>query len=347
MKILPKPHLAPWYTELSATAELHAPCFGPDGTVLYGRITPQMPAAQIATEVARDATGPKTVLLPHYERLFAFDASGPLPDQAPQPAKGKLILAGVRGGDLAGLSFLDRFFSRQFADEPYFSRRRRGLLLAWGASRPPEGAFRTAQHQRVFAESGFDLQLVDLGEEFLVESGSPAGEALLVAGGGRFRPASAPALSRAAEVKRAADTALDGSVPVDQASALAVAGQIPQKFWEWVSEHCLACGGCSYVCPSCTCFQVFDWAPGSDSPPGERWRCGDSCLYAGFTREASGFNPRPTPGARVCRWYEHKLRWDVKSFGHHTCYGCGRCSTVCPGMIGMRRVATEIVTRYG
>jgi len=35
-------------------------------------------------------------------------------------------------------------------------------------------------------------------------------------------------------------------------------GEVLEKTWEEIGNRCIECGGCTYVCPACTCFTVSD-----------------------------------------------------------------------------------------
>ncbi len=116
--------------------------------------------------------------------------------------------------------------------------------------------------------------------------------------------------------------------------------------WEYFGNKCITCGGCSFVCPTCTCFNVFDRVFREGN--GERLRSWDSCLYGGFTKEASGHNPRASKGSRLKRRHEHKLLYhtDRETYGSmSTCVGCGRCSDCCPVHIGTIEVAKHLTEK--
>ena len=34
------------------------------------------------------------------------------------------------------------------------------------------------------------------------------------------------------------------------------------KVWEHFGDKCIMCGGCTFVCPTCTCFNVYDLQTG-------------------------------------------------------------------------------------
>ncbi|MDZ7838061.1 MAG: 4Fe-4S dicluster domain-containing protein [Actinomycetota bacterium] len=59
--------------------------------------------------------------------------------------------------------------------------------------------------------------------------------------------------------------------------------------WKEVSKKCIGCGACTFVCPTCYCFDIRDE---KDNQQGKRYRCWDFCTSYLYTLEASGHNPR-------------------------------------------------------
>ena len=68
------------------------------------------------------------------------------------------------------------------------------------------------------------------------------------------------------------------------------------EFWEEVSAKCISCGACTYLCPTCYCFNITD-EQGIDK--GERIGAGTACMFQHFTLEASGHNPRSKKSQRL------------------------------------------------
>jgi len=101
----------------------------------------------------------------------------------------------------------------------------------------------------------------------------------------------------------------------------------------------LACGTCTYVCPQCHCFNIEDRLL---LDGGERVRAWDSCMYPGFTIQASGHNPRPDQAARWRQRIMHKFEYLPRNVGLYGCVGCGRCILSCPVQLDIRQVLDRV-----
>jgi len=54
------------------------------------------------------------------------------------------------------------------------------------------------------------------------------------------------------------------------------------NIWEKYSSHCVSCGACVTICPTCSCFLLID------KPGFEKVKQMDGCQYPGFERVAGG-----------------------------------------------------------
>ena len=103
--------------------------------------------------------------------------------------------------------------------------------------------------------------------------------------------------------------------------------------------RCLGCGICTYVCPTCHCFDIQDELRGQD---GRRVRTWDSCMYPEYTIHTSGHNPRPARMNRLRNRFYHKFKYYHDNFDVHLCVGCGRCVDNCPVNIDIIEVMGQV-----
>lgn len=191
------------------------------------------------------------------------------------------------------------------------------------------------------ARDHFDVQLMDLGEEFMAVAGTPNGEALFASP--IFRKASRENVDRRRAILEDVRKRLKPSTTSWFSAAIQSVsrGEIPEETWDKIGNRCLECGGCTYVCPACTCFTVTDRAVETNAV--ERLRVWDSCALRGFTRMAGGFNPRHAVHDRRNRRFFRKLaHYFIERELSMACVGCGRCAAVCHGDIGMPSVVEMI-----
>lgn len=110
--------------------------------------------------------------------------------------------------------------------------------------------------------------------------------------------------------------------------------------WDRIVEGCLGCGICTYICPTCHCFDFKDVYKDGKTTRYRRW---DSCMYPKFTVHASGHNPRPTKKERYRQRILHKYLYIKKNYGYTACTGCGRCIRSCPAGMNIKNVIKDIM----
>jgi heterodisulfide reductase subunit C len=105
--------------------------------------------------------------------------------------------------------------------------------------------------------------------------------------------------------------------------------------WEKLYKPCLACGTCTFVCPTCQCYDIKDYNTGNGV---QRFRCWDSCMYSDFTMMAHG-NNRNSQMQRFRQRFMHKLAYfPANNNGMFSCVGCGRCVDSCPTNLNIVKV---------
>jgi heterodisulfide reductase subunit C len=109
--------------------------------------------------------------------------------------------------------------------------------------------------------------------------------------------------------------------------------------WAGLSQSCLGCGTCTFVCPTCQCYDIRDFNTGDGVV---RFRCWDSCMYSDFTKMSAG-NPRLTQLERFRQRFMHKLVYfPANNNGEYGCVGCGRCLAKCPISMNIVKVAKTL-----
>ncbi len=214
------------------------------------------------------------------------------------------------------------------------------MLISIACNQPDPTCFCLGLGTGPFLKTGFDIQLTDLGDRFLVETGSEIGASLITPYAHIFTEPKPADNDDLYEARLASQSRFEKRVNLEQVRKRIQAGAVQDAFWESVALRCFECGGCVYNCPVCTCFNVIDRAASADT--GKRIRLWDTCMFKGFTRMAGGVVPAEAKIHRTKRWFHHKLVHWPAQFGTFGCVGCGRCAVSCPGKIDMATVALRI-----
>jgi ferredoxin len=349
-RILHKDHLRPFLRKLAREFRLVAPIRNRYGDTLYSVVT-DIDCARIDLE-NRPQTSLKSFFFPQQEVLASYIAER-------HPLNGKLEYAfhprlpeniptvyfGVRSCDLFAVMYTDMIFLHADKRDIYYQRHRENaIFITLGCSRPFQECFCRATRSGPFLETGFDLQMTDLGNSWFVESGRPRGLKLMQQWALFFSEADKEDRKKQFQVNLEARGLFSRPVHVDLAVQLLEQNRLPESIVEDLSARCQDCGGCAYLCPTCTCFDVAD-RPGNEES-GERVRTWDACTFAGFTRMAGNHNPVNVAKERIRKRFLHKLLHDVRKHGRPSCVGCGRCVGVCFGGVDIVTFI-DLLTRAG
>ncbi|PKN60735.1 MAG: 4Fe-4S ferredoxin [Deltaproteobacteria bacterium HGW-Deltaproteobacteria-11] len=289
---------------------------------------------------ANAKNAPKNFFFPHSEQMMKYTRTenGMAFAGAAESAK-KSVLFGVRPCDAHSYLLLDMLFDQEkYRDPFYIDKREKTIVISLACAHPPyTTCFCTSVDGSPTAADGADILLTEIGTDYLVEFITPKGEKLL---------------KYFADAPNADDRALAAKKAVAEKAAQEIKSHIPAKavkpildvnfehpFWNTIHQKCLACGTCTYLCPTCHCFDISDEVKGND---GVRLRNWDSCMFPLFTKETSGHNPRPSQKERWRQRAMHKFKYFVDNFNAIACVGCGRCVMYCPVNIDIRKIVEDI-----
>lgn len=284
----------------------------------------------------------KEAIFPRHETLMTFknihDSDNPerntLTLTETLPA-GKRVVFGDRPCGARGKLVFDRVYVTDDVTDPYYRQRRENTLTVTIACQAPETTcFCHFVGGGPADAAGSDVLLVPVAGGYVAEAHSEEGKALL-----DLEAFEQPDQERLSEADLAVKGAMEKlSDPEDLASAREklVALFDNDEFWEEMSAKCLGCGACTYLCPTCYCFNITDDTVGD---VGKRIRSWDSCMQAHFTLEASGHNPRSAKANRLKNRVGHKFSYYPELHGGMmACCGCGRCIKSCPVAVDIRRI---------
>jgi len=330
--ILPKEKFGDFFEKLVELGEIHAP-------VRHGKFFSFSKVSspdQVELSYVRTMIPPKKYFVGTYEEILRFNLSEGYSRAGPDGKK--IVLLGVHPCDINAIQILDSVY----LDEPediLYRERRENTFIVGSLCEPDEFCFCKSVGADQ-AQSGFDLFMSDLGDRYLIESGSEAGEKFL----SRMNlPApSVEDLRDLEEVLIRRDLKFRKTLKLEARGLPQVVDSNPASdVWGRYSEKCLACGTCTLVCPTCRCFSVDEFTD-ITLASGARTRRWDSCFLRSHALVAGGLNFRPTRVDRFRHRYNCKSSIEPKT-GRLFCVGCGRCSAFCPAKIDHVEVLNSLV----
>lgn len=278
---------------------------------------------------------PKDYLLPRYETLLKVEkgANGMKVESTIPEDKPRAML-GVWLPDAQAIQVLDRvFLDKKFTDPYYAARRENALVAAVIPTQPRWSWFCSSVDDVEKWRDNVDAIFYDLGDRYFVEARSEKGQAFV----------DSAAMTEATDADKTArddvwrSFADQGKLPF-AGKALYANLEWESPVWGEIAQKCISCGMCSYMCPSCSCFDIQDEVHGHCT---ERYRCRDTCQFEDFTLMGAGHNPRNQQLPRSRQRLLHKFKYQHEQFGVVGCTGCGRCVELCPVNVDIRDVLTR------
>lgn len=271
----------------------------------------------------------KDFFFPKTEHLVSYKIDGKqITVEDPRKDVEDFVLFGVRACDAKSFSIIDDVYLNMTPVDSYYKNRRdHGTVITLACSEPDKTCFCPVYGIDAANPAG-DISAWKADGAFHFEANTDKGRKLLDSVKSLLSESDGKAVESA---KKEIAAKLD-KLPFAHLDLSKFAGKdmlriFNSKIWDSVSEACLGCGTCTYVCPTCMCFDVRDFDTGSGI---RQVRCWDSCMYSDFTQMAAE-NPRHTQKERSRQRFMHKLvYYPMAHGGTFSCVGCGRCLESCP-----------------
>lgn len=322
--VLKKEKLNSWLARLAVAQQLVAPS-DVNGKVLYRRIeSPE----QVALDFANTVLSPKEWFFPQTDtilRMRQCDEGGV--DLTATVDEAERTVFGIRPCDARALVVLDQVFLSEPIDTYYQARRARTTLIGMACQSASSGCFCTSVGSAPDDSSNVDVLLSRCDAGYVVE---------IVTDRGKMAMADAELEEMDIELAK----------PVAPPMVAAAGLQeilwkvFDDDLWSRAADRCLGCRACTYLCPTCYCFNVRDYEQKDGTV--NRLRGWDSCQSSGFYRLAGGHNPRPTKTSRLRQRFYHKFLYLPDRFGLVGCVGCGRCVENCPVNVDVRELIGDV-----
>ena len=327
-----KENLSALFRKIAENQELYVPV-KTGNQVNFGAWSKE---AEVDLDTLKTVKSPKDAFFPQSENLYTCVRDGKKLSVEPEALKKQdFVVFGMKACDVRGIEVLDKVFLADPVDSFYAARREHGTIVAMACKEPEETCF-----CNVFgidcAEPSADVAVWMTEEELYWKSLTERGETLT----GQVKELLSDTMEEKVEEQKQSIRAIMEKLPNAQMSLEGWNGEaLKEKFdsplWEELYKPCLACGTCTFVCPTCQCYDIKDYDTGHGI---KRYRCWDSCMYSDFTMMAHG-NNRTSQMQRFRQRFMHKLVYfPANNDGMYSCVGCGRCVEKCPSSLNIVKV---------
>ena len=298
------------------------------------RFTEVESAQEVAKDYINTVVSLKEVLFPCSETLVGYENTpdGDVKLNKAPVSHPETVVIGCRPCDAAAVEVLDKVFTWDYDDTQYRSRRESTTIVAFACSKAGPECFCSSLGGSPHDRRGSDVLVFSCDNgDVLFEVLSDKGEKLLEKLGNNLK-------TETVDCPLPDPPEFDLKFDTDKIKRW-LDKNFESEFWTDVALRCLGCGACSYLCPTCHCFDIVDEG---DWKSGERKRNWDCCSFSLFTKHASGHNPRPTQTTRCRQRVMHKFKYFPDRFEKISCVGCGRCILNCGVGQNLVSILTQI-----
>ncbi|MBY9021036.1 MAG: 4Fe-4S dicluster domain-containing protein [Candidatus Lokiarchaeota archaeon] len=337
-KILKKADIGKLYSELEKEYKIYAPT-KEKGNISFKKISN---VEEIELDFLNSKVPPKEVLFPQKETIFEYKYEGKdVIIEERKDLEDKILIFGVRPCDVYSFKLLEDFFaSGDFQDDVFLKKKENATIIGLGCNTPRQSCFCTSVGGHPFQKESTDVFFSDLGDTYLVEGISDKGKTL-VSKLSWLSDAKKADIEKSKELATQAEESFTTKFDFDLVTKV-LDENFENPVWQEISENCIGCSSCTFLCPTCTCFDVIDENDDYNNR-GRRIRIWDTCQSCLYTLETSGHNPRPEKIQRCRNRIMHKFSYYPANYDCLGCVGCGRCITACPVNNELRIIIDKIL----
>lgn len=280
----------------------------------------------------------KELVFPQTEAIADFTVGKDGVDLKGRAISGRdTVVFGARPCEATSLASLRSVFTWAFIDEFYTKREDRLVVMTVACTKADDACFCTTVELSPESVIGSDVALSEtVMGDYLVRPVTEKGKAFI----GKHPDVFKAKPSADVKVKPVVMPEKIQDVDLEKIKKfLSDAAHYENPVWPELTRKCIGCGACTYVCPTCHCFDITDEGTAFE---GERRKNWDACQFDHFTLHASGHNPRDTQFKRWRNRFMCKFNYYPNKFSSKGCVGCGRCIRVCPVRLDITEVMEEI-----
>ena len=291
---------------------------------------------EVSLSTLKTVKSPKDAFFPQSEDIVKFKVDGNKIEVIDVRKEEKpFVVMGVRACDFKAFDILDRVFLVDPLDTFYQNKREAGIVITNACVSPEDSCFCNVFGIDASDPAG-DVTTFIIGEDLYWRVNTEKGKALTEKLKVLFTESDDKAVT---DTQKAIKEKIQ-SLPNANLNLSPFKDEMLDIFhsekWEKLSEACLGCGACTFVCPTCQCFDIRELTTNDGTV--NRFRCWDSCMYSDFTKTAGG-QPRTTQMQRYRQRFMHKLvYYPENNDGVYSCVGCGRCVKSCPMHLNIVKV---------
>ena len=324
------------FAKIAERAKLYLPVDNADGSASFG----EWSEGTELSNALNTTKSPKDFFFPQTEDLMKFKTEGKSIEVIDVREEcQEFVVFGVRACDVKSFDILDRVFLTEPRDSFYAMKREKGIIVSLACTKPAETCFCTAFGINATEPAG-DVSAWKCEDALYLQPNTEKGSALVASLSSLLEECG----DEAVNAQKEKTAKIMDKLPLKDLSTNAFGGGKTQELfndpaWDELSATCLGCGTCTFVCPTCQCYDIKDFNTGNGAI---RYRCWDSCMYSEFTKMAHG-NNRLTQKERFRQRFMHKLVYfPENNEGLFSCVGCGRCLAKCPISMNIVKVMKKI-----